>query len=902
VKAPTAQKAALASLKCDVTCTGSAVSPDADAVKADLCKLEGSADQEQISATIMAKGTLRPEDVAKYINKEMKTRVFLLDGSLGKRLESDKLEEADFRGDRFKSFKDADLKGNIEMLVLTKANLITDIHKEYLTAGADIIRTNTLASTSLGQAKYKMQKIVYELNKGAAQIAKKAAGEVTKTDPKKPRFVAGVMGPCSGASWDDLTEAYDEQLRGLMDGGIDLIMIEAVADTLAAKAAIYTVEEYFTKNKKKRLPLIISASIGESGKTVSGSTAEAFFVSVKHAKPLMVGITSSLGAGALKKFLKPLSDMSACHCGISAGGSDAEKFATEMADLAKEKMVNYVGGESGTLPASITALAKKLAGASARPMASPTPSLLLAGTEALVLKPQEGVQVVGQRCTSMGSAKFKRLINAYKATHSEAHLKAAVEVAAKQAKAGADILDINLDSDVTDFTSPPWIGEMAKFVTTACADPDIAKLPLMICSSDWKIIEEGLRCAPGKCIVNSLCLMVGEEEFVRIAKECKSYGAAIVVMSTSETGTAESYEDKVRVCQRSYRLLRSKVDFPAEDIIFDCQATLLGYPETSTSAADFIKAVGEIKRTCPSVSFIGGVSNLSAPFRGLNKLRDAMTSVFLYHAVPKGLNLAIVDAGNVPAYGDLDPEIKTKCEDLILSKGGDPLSGFLKFVETHAGSALSGSLEEPSASFVPEFPVVETYSPGESELAMTMTVPARCSPVYKQPLADMVQATGTINASIFASYASKAHAAHNFHRMQMGSTCKRSVMFSSISVWMGQGGSGPTTGASSVMDGIAILERQQMLMNMSCTVLWGAIGEIGLRLAIYGSRDVFAQFDLGQKLIGPADTQFLERQIMCCHDVLEFIGMAYLDQTWQNTLAGVGSGGGLEGRKTFADM
>jgi methionine synthase I (cobalamin-dependent) len=900
VKPPATQKEALKSLKCDVTCTGSTVSPDADVVKQDLCKLEGSVDQEQISATIMAKGVLKPDDVAKYINKEMKTRVFVLDGSMGKRLESEKLEEADYRGDRFKSFKDADLKGNIDMLNLTKSNLITDIHKEYLQAGADIIRTNSLGSTSFGQATYKMQKIVYELNKGAAQLAKKAAGDVTKQDPKKPRFVAGVLGPISGATWDDLTEAYDEQLRGLMDGGIDMLMLEAVADTLSAKAAIYATDEYFAKNKKKRLPVIISASIGEGGKTASGASVEAFFVSVKYAKPLMVGVTSTLGVGEVKKFYKSLSDLSTCWCGLSASGSDPEKFASEMADLAKEKLVNFVAGETGTLPASISAVAKKLSGGSVRPPLSPTPSLQLSGLDALLAA--QGVKVIGQRCASMGSAKFKKLINAYKATHSDVHLKAAVEVAAKQAEKGADILDINLDSDVTDFTSPPWKGEMSKFISVALANPSVAKLPLMICSSNWKIIEEGLQSAPGKCIVNSLCLMVGEDEFVRIAKECKSYGAALVVMATSETGSAESYEDKVRVCQRSYRLLRSKVDFPAEDIIFDCQVSLLGYPETAGSAASFIKAVEEIKRTCPSVSLIAGVGNLSAPFRGLNKLRDAMHSVFLYHAVPKGLNLAIADVGNLPAYGDIDPETRTKCEDLILNKGGDPLSKFTDFVEGHAGSALKASLDEPSAGAA-DISGLQIYVPETSELALADPAdPVKHSGFVKQPLQNLVQATGTIGASIFQTFGSKAHASHNFHRLQYGMANKRSIMFSSISVWMGQGGSGPVTGASSLMDGLSLAERQQGLNNMSATVLWGAIGEIGLRLAIYGSRDVFAQFDLGQKLIGPLDTQFLERQIMTCNDVLEFIGMAYLDQTWQNTLAGIGTGGGLEGRKTFADM
>lgn len=688
-----------------------------------------------------------------------------------------------------------------------------------------------------------------------------------------------------------------------MDGGVDMLMIEAVADTLSAKAAIYSVDEYFTKNKKKRLPLIISASVEDSsGKTLSGATVEAFYVSVKHARPLMVGVSSKLDASQVKAFYKPLADISDCWCGVCAGGADSSKFASAMADLAKERLVNFVGGDAGVLPASVSAAAKAVAaGVSLRALRSPNVGLRLSGLEALLPKSDEGVQVVGQRCTSMGSAKFKKQINAFKATHSDVHLRAAVDICLKQAENGADILDINLDSDVTDYTSPPWRGEMSKFVSAAAENPKISKLPFMICSSDWEIAKEGLKAAPGKCIVNALCLMVGEEEFVRIAKECKSFGAALVVLAIGESGAAESYEDKVRVCQRSYKLLRTRVDFPAEDIIFDCGTSLLGYPETVLAAVNFINAMAEIKRTCPAVSFIGGLSNLSAPFRGLNRLRDAMHSVFLNVAAPKGLNLCIAESSYLPPYSDIDAEMRTKCEELILNKGGDPVAKFLSYVESHAGKGLSASLDEESGLNATGDVSLQMYTPAAEETALAMPEPARLTPHFKQPLADMVQATGTINASIFQTFGSKAHAAMNFHRMEQCCANKRSVMFSSISVWMGQGGSGPVTGASAILDGTAMWERQQGLCNMGCTVLWGAIGEIGLRLAIYGSRDVFAQFDLGQKLIGPADTQFLEKQIMTCNDVLEFIGMAYLDQTWQNTLAGAG-GGGLEGRKTFADM
>merc|ERR1719421_2323892 len=464
----------------------------------------------------------------------------------------------------------------------------------------------------------------------SAQLAKKAAAATTKEEPHKPRFVAGAIGPTSrtlsvspsvedcsfrNVTWDELVEAYVEQIRGLVDGGVDILMIETVFDTQNCKAAIYAVDEYFERTGKTRLPVMISATIVDnSGRTLSGQTIEAFFVSVQHAKPLTVGINCALGAGQMKKFYKMLSDLNPgwCHVYPNAGlpnamggyDEDPEMFAKNMLDYAQDGILNFVGGCCGTFASHIAKLCEKLK--DCKPRALPElpkyPHMQLSGLEPLFLRKEDGFQLVGERCNLMGSAKFKKLVDTNKWDE-------AMEVCIAQCGKSADILDFNFDSDLIDGQTA-----MGRFMRMCVTEPTVAKLPFMIDSSKWPVIEEGLKWVQGKSIVNSISLKVGEEEFLRQAKLCQRYGAAVVVMAFDEQGQAATFEDKVRICTRSYNLMRSKLDFNPQDIIFDCNVLTIatGLPEHNSYGIDFINAVAEIKRTCPCVSFSGGLSNLSS--------------------------------------------------------------------------------------------------------------------------------------------------------------------------------------------------------------------------------------------------------------------------------------------------
>jgi len=505
----------------------------------------------------------------------------------------------------------------------------------------------------------------------------------------------------------------------------------------------------------------------------------------------------------------------------------------------------------------------------------------LAGLEAYAIRPDDGFKMVGQRCNLEGCAQFKGFVDAYKYTKEGNDWQHALGVCMQQISAGADILDFNLDSELTD---SQWA--IGKFLRICGTEESVAKMPFVLSSSKWPVIEEGLRSVQGKSIVNAISLMQGEEEFLRLARACRRYGAAVVVMTVASPEELPAFQERVRIGQLAYRLLRTKLDFPAEDIIFDCGILPVS---REASAKDFMEAVAELKRACPLVSFIGGVGNLSLPFRAAPPLRSALHSAFLQHAIPRGLNLAIVDPGALPCFKDIEAQTRKVCEEAVLA---DPQDGALDRLESYAAFLSGGIAEEVPAALVPRYDLPEAIPFG----------PKTLSPSFRQAIHTLVQGTGTINASIFQTFGSKAHTASVFHRDMAGLSVRRAVWFSSISVWMGQGGSGPITGASSMMDGVSLYQRWMGFQNTGVSVEWGAIGEIGLRRTIYGSRDVFAQFDLGQKLIGPADTQFLMRTCCCgVHDPYEVVGMAYLDQTWQMTLAGVTASGGLE-RKTFADM
>lgn len=893
------QRAYWASLRSSVTCSAAAVQPAPGASQPHPCSVRGTVRTEEILAKVLAKSALAPGEVLSYLNAELTSRVCVLGADPAAGLRQQGLPESDYRGSRFKDSR-VPLKGNEDVLCLTQPELVARVHRESLLAGVDICFTNTLGACALGQEEYGLEACATEVSRAAAKIAKEAAADVAAKD-RRPRLVAGVLGPTTAtlssgprgegdaslrtATWDEVVESYREQVRGLVEGGVDLLAVLSIRDTLNAKAAICAVSEFFERSGRERLPLILSAEVDEEGRLPSGQSLAAFLVSVRHAKPLAVGVECP--GGRLRECLAALGSTACWSCALATGEGDA---ASALATCGRERLLNLV--RVGASPAGAAAAAEAAKGATPRVLPRAVGGLQLCGLE-VTAKSEEGVQIIGQRCSVGGSSSFRSLIAAYKYTKRGSSWDAAVQVCAQQIQAGAGLLDVNFDADEVD---AKWA--MGKFLRMCAADRAVAAVPCVISSASWPVIEEGLKNFQGKCVVNAISLAQGEQEFLRLARACLGYGAAIVVVAMEGEEPPASVEDRVRICQRGYRLLRSKLDFPAEDILLDCAVGPVGAPAeeggAASSAADVLEAISEVKRTCPGASVVVGLSNLSTPLRGVPLLREAMHSVFLQHAARKGLSFAIADAGRLPRYTDLESPTLSLCEELLLNSSGDG-GHARRFAEFAA--FLRGAVADRGG------PRAELVLPEQVLPLAVIPPPLRPSPSWRRPIETLVQATGTINASLFATFGSKAHAADTFHRITMAAGLKRNVLFSSVSAYMGQGGSGPVPGASSFLDGIAMWERHQGLNGQPITVQWGAIGEIGLRRAVYGSRDVFAQFDLGQKLIGPQDTQMLERAILTGSQVPEFLAMAYLDQTWQNTLAGVSaSGGGLQGRATFADM
>ncbi|CAE7576078.1 metH [Symbiodinium sp. CCMP2592] len=655
----------------------------------DRCRVEGPKETQKVAQKIIDCKTATPTEVINYFNSELKKCICFLDGGMGTRIQAENLEEADYRGDRFKDFSEKDangipvsLKGNDALPIFSKPDMIKDIHKEYFVAGSDICQTNTFNGTTILQGEYKMQAVAHEINKVGAQLAKKAAAEVTKQEPHKPRLVAGAVGPTGRTlsvspsvedpsfrtvTWGELVESYKQQVSALVEGGVDLLMIETVFDTQNCKAAIFAVDQYFIESKKERLPVMLSATIvDKSGRTLSGQTIEAFCVSVKHAQPFTVGINCALGAAQMKGFYKKLYGMNSawCHVHPNAGlpnamggyDEDPEIFCSNILDYAKDGILNFVGGCCLTFPFHIAAVCKKVKDCPVRklPELPGYPSMMLSGLEPCHVTAEAGFHWAGERCNLMGSAKFKKLVDAYRWDE-------AMEVCVAQCETKVDNLDFNFDSDLIDGQSA-----MRKFMRLCVTEPTVAKLPFMFDSSKWPAVEEGLKCVQGKCVVNSISLKVGEEEFLRLAKLCMRYGAAVVIMAFDEKGQAGTFEDKVRICQR----LCESIDFPREDINVLTIAT--GLPERNSYAVDFINAVAEMKCTCPCrASFSGGLSNPSFFFRGLNSLRDSMHGVFVYHAVPKGLDMSIVNPGGLPRYTDIDESTRKLAEEVILNQSAD---------------------------------------------------------------------------------------------------------------------------------------------------------------------------------------------------------------------------------------
>ena len=648
---------------------------------------------------------------AQSIAQLLAERIMVLDGGMGTLIQDEGFEEADFRGERFIGHT-RDLKGDNDLLNLTRPQCIKKMHLAYLEAGADIVETNTFNSTSISQADYGLETLAYELNRAGAELARTAADEVTVRNPDHPRFVAGVLGPTNrtaslspdvnrpgfrNITFAGLAEAYREAARGLLDGGVDLLLVETVFDTLNAKAALFAIEEVF-EEVGRRVPLMISGTITDaSGRTLSGQTPEAFWYSVAHARPLVVGLNCALGVEQLRAHVSELSR--AADTFVSAhpnaglpnelGGYDEspEFMASHLAEWAEAGLLNVVGGCCGTTPAHIRAIAQAVAGKRPRVVPERPPRLRLSGLEPVVIGPESNFVNVGERTNVTGSARFKRLILA-------GDYDAAVEVAREQVEGGAQIIDVNMDEGMLD-------GEqaMTTFLNLIAAEPDIARVPVMLDSSKWSVIEAGLRCVQGKPIVNSISLKEGEAPFLKQARLARRYGAAVVVMAFDETGQAETVERRLAIVERAYTLLTETVGFAPQEIIFDPNifAVATGIEEHSDYARAYIESVGRIKERFPGVLTSGGLSNVSFSFRGNERVRQAMHAVFLYHAIAAGLDMAIVNASQLAVYSDIDTELREAAADVILNRRADAGDRLLALAERYVGEAVGGGRERDLA-------------------------------------------------------------------------------------------------------------------------------------------------------------------------------------------------------------
>lgn len=638
-------------------------------------------------------------EILKALNQAARERILILDGAMGTEIQGLGLTEEDFRGERFLGCA-CHQQGNNDLLILTQPNAIEDIHFRYAMAGADILETNTFSSTRIAQADYEMEGAVYDLNRHGAELVRRAAWRAEREDGKR-RFVAGAIGPTNrtasispdvnnpgyrAVSFDDLRLAYGEQIDGLIDGGADIILIETIFDTLNAKAAIFACEERFLA-KGIRLPVMISGTITDlSGRTLSGQTPTAFWNSVRHAKPFAVGLNCALGADAMRPHLQELSGVADTfisaypNAGLPNEFGRYDQSPEEMAELvagfAEEGIVNVVGGCCGSTPAHIAAIAEAVKGRAPRAPADHRPFMSLSGLEPFELTKDIPFVNVGERTNVTGSAKFRKLITAGDYT-------AALAVARDQVENGAQIIDINMDEGLIDSEKA-----MVEFLNLIAAEPDIAKVPVMIDSSKFPIIEAGLKCVQGKAVVNSISLKEGEENFIAQAKLIRNYGAAVVVMAFDEKGQADTYDRKVEICRRAYRILTEEAGFAPEDIIFDPNvfAVATGIEEHDNYGVDFIEATRTIRQEMPLVHISGGVSNLSFSFRGNEPVREAMHAVFLYHAIQAGMDMGIVNAGQLAVYESIDPDLREACEDVVLNRRKDGTERLLEIAERYRGT------------------------------------------------------------------------------------------------------------------------------------------------------------------------------------------------------------------------
>jgi 5-methyltetrahydrofolate--homocysteine methyltransferase len=638
----------------------------------------------------------------------MAERILVLDGAMGTMIQRARLSEEQFRGERFRGWG-RELRGNNDLLVLTQPALIRRLHLDYLAAGVDIIETNTFNSTAISLADYGMEELAYELNAAAAQLARASVDEWQRKNRSRPRFVAGAIGPTTktasispdvnnpgfrAVSFDQLVAAYGDAVRGLLDGGVDLLLLETIFDTLNAKAALFAIEQEFER-RGARSPLIISGTITDaSGRTLSGQTAEAFYNSVRHAQPLAIGLNCALGAKELRQYVEELSTVAATpvSCYPNAGLPNAfgeyddtpESMAKEMGGWAREGFLNLVGGCCGTTPEHIHAIAQSVDGVAPRKASPRAPALRLSGLEPLNVDEQSLFVNVGERTNVTGSKAFARLILA--GNYAEA-----LSVARQQVANGAQVIDVNMDEAMLDSEKA-----MVTFLNLAASEPDIARVPVMVDSSKWSVIEAGLKCLQGKGIVNSISLKEGEEEFLRQAKLVRHYGAAVVVMAFDEKGQADTLERRIEISRRCYDILTKKAGFAAEDIILDPNifAIATGLEEHARYGIDFIEAVRWVKANLPGVRTSGGVSNLSFSFRGNDAVREAMHTAFLYHAVQAGMTMGIVNAGQLGVYEKIEPPLLERIEDVIFARRPDATERLIEIAASVKGSAKSAKEDD----------------------------------------------------------------------------------------------------------------------------------------------------------------------------------------------------------------
>ena len=657
-------------------------------------------------------------DATEALSTLLRQRVVIIDGAMGTAIQRDRPDEAGYRGERFADWP-SDIQGNNDLLTITQPQIIGGIHREYLESGADILETNTFNCQWISLADYGMEELAYELNVESARLARAACDEFTALNPDKPRFVAGAIGPLNrtgsispdvndpaarNITFDEMVDAYGEQIRGLAAGGVDLFMVETIFDTLNAKAAIFALETFF-EQVDRRWPVAISGTITDaSGRTLTGQVTEAFWNSIRHVRPIMVGLNCALGGQELRPYIAELSRIADCfvHAYPNAGlpnsfgeyDEEPETTAAILREFAEAGIVNAAGGCCGTTPAHIAAISAALEGVPTRQPAEVPTAMRLSGLEPLNITEDSLFVNVGERTNITGSARFRNLIR-------DGDYPTALSVARQQVENGAQVIDINMDEGMID-----GVEAMRRFTRLVSSEPDICQVPIMVDSSKWEVIEEGLKNVQGKCIVNSISLKAGEEEFVHQARLCRKYGAAVVVMAFDEQGQADDLERRKEICGRAYRILTDQVGFPAEDIIFDPNifAVATGIEEHATYGIDFIEGTRWIKENLPHVKVSGGVSNVSFSFRGNNAVREAIHAVFLYHATRAGMDMGIVNAGALVVYDEVDEKLRERIEDVVLNRRPDAADRLLEVAGEYAGS---GEKAEVAAAEWRSLPVGE---------------------------------------------------------------------------------------------------------------------------------------------------------------------------------------------------